>query len=164
MVSSGPATRGALLDDRVHRGRPRRATRTLPPSTVPTWQANSEPETTDDLLTIAIDEPAPRVLVARVSGELDMSSAPDLVHVLGPLLDEPFPPRLVLDLTHLRFLGLRGVTALIELHERTAAGDGRGPLRLAGLHPAVARALKLTGTLAMFDLHDSVASAMITPR
>jgi hypothetical protein len=54
--------------------------------------------TMPDLLSIAIAEPAPRVIVAQVRGELDMSTAPELDHVLDSLLVGPLPRRLALDL------------------------------------------------------------------
>ena len=116
--------------------------------------------TVPDLLSVVIAEPAPRVIVAHVRGELDMSTAPELDHVLGSLLVGPLPRRLVLDLTELRFLGSHGVAALIRLHNQTATAAGPGVLRLAGLRPAVIRVLTLTAALALFDLHDSVEDAL----
>jgi anti-anti-sigma factor len=116
--------------------------------------------TVPDLLSIAIAEPAPRVIVAQVRGELDMYSAPELEHVLGSLLVGPLPRRLVLDLTELRFLGSHGVAALIRLHNQTATAAGPDVLRLVGLRPAVIRVLTLTGALGLFDVHDNAEGAL----
>jgi anti-sigma B factor antagonist len=125
------------------------------------WLMNGGTDSTvPDLLSIAIAEPAPRVIVAHVRGELDMSSAPELENVLGPLLVGPLPRRLVLDLTELRFLGSHGVAALIRLHNQTATAAGPTVLRLAGLRPPVVRVLTLTAALALFDLHDNVEDAL----
>jgi anti-anti-sigma factor len=116
--------------------------------------------TVPDLLSVVIAEPAPRVIVVHVRGELDMSTAPELDHVLDSLLVGQLPRRLVLDLTELRFLGSHGVAALIRLHNQTATAAGPGVLRLAGLRPAVIRVLTLTAALALFDLHDNVEDAL----
>jgi anti-sigma B factor antagonist len=113
-----------------------------------------------DLLSIAIAEPAPRMIAAHVRGELDMSSAPELENVLGSLLVGPLPRRLVLDLTELRFLGSHGVAALIRLHNQTATTAGPTAVRLVGPRPPVARLLTLTAALALFDLHDNVEDAL----
>jgi len=117
--------------------------------------------TVPDLLSIAIAEPTPRVVVAQVGGELDMSSAPELEHVLGSLLVGPLPRRLVLDLTELQFLGSHGIAALIRLHNQTATAAGPDTLRLVGLRPPVLRVLTLTGTLALFNVHDTVEGALV---
>jgi anti-sigma B factor antagonist len=121
--------------------------RTPPADPRPTW------------LAVEITSPTPRALVAQVRGELDMSSAPALEQVLSTVLMESSPRRLVLDMSELRFLGSHGIAVLIRLHNTTTAA-GPTALRLAGLRPAVARVLTLTGVLALFDVHDSVESAV----
>jgi anti-sigma B factor antagonist len=116
--------------------------------------------TVPDLLSIAIASPARGVIVAHIRGELDMYSAPELDHLLGSLLDERLPRRLVLDLTELQFLGSRGVAALLRLQNQTATAAGPEVLRLVGLRPPVIRVLALTGALALFNVHDNVEGAL----
>lgn len=116
------------------------------------------------VLTIVIDQPAPGVVVVRVGGELDMSSAPDLDGVVRSLLPGSPPRGLVLDLTELTFLGSHGIALLVELHDRTIEEERTYALRLVGIRPAVARILTMTGVLAMFDVHDTVGSALLSLR
>lgn len=151
---------GGLLDDRTQcDGNPRRRRPAGPGlGCFANGPLHSPP--TDNLLTIVIDQPAPRVVVVQVSGELDMSSAPDLNRVLGSLLSGSPLRGLVLDFTELRFLGLHGIAALVEPYNRTMEDEKSTALGLVGLRPATARILALTGALAMFDVHDSVGSAV----
>lgn len=154
---------GGLLDDRAQRnGNPRRRRPARPGLGCLANGPLHSP--THNLLTIVIDQPAPRVVVVQVSGELDMSSAPDLDRVLGPLLSGSPARGLVLDLTELTFLGSYGIAALVQLHNRTIEAETTTALCLVGLRPAVARILTLTGVLAMFDVHDNVGSAVLSLR
>jgi anti-anti-sigma factor len=155
-VLPGPRTLGELLGDRDRRNRGLGGTAKGGGRLV----NGGTDSTVPDLLSIAIAEPTPRVIVAHVRGELDMSSAPELENVLGSLLVGPLPHRLVLDLTELRFLGSHGVAALIRLRNQATTSAGPAVLRLAGLRPALIRVLSLTAALALFDLHDNVEDAL----
>lgn len=161
------ALAGALLDDRARRDnwprrrRPASAVRPTEPGTGRGRVAHGPTDpSTQTLLTTVIDRPVPRVVVVRVGGELDMSSAPDLERVLDRLLSGSPPYGLVLDLTELTFLGCRGIATLVDLHDRTTEGETSTALHLVGLRPAVARALAMTGVLAMFFVHDTVGSVV----
>jgi anti-anti-sigma factor len=66
----------------------------------------------------------------------------------------------VLDLTELRFLGSHGIAALLRLHHQTVTAAGPDVLRLVGLHPVAIRVLTLTGVLDLFDVYDTVESAL----
>jgi anti-anti-sigma factor len=113
-----------------------------------------------NLLTVAIEEPVPRMWVVRRRGELDMASAPMLGHVRRRLRDAPAPPyRVVLDLADLRFMTSYGVEALVRL-QCSAAEVGAASLCVTGLRPAVARVLELTDGLGSFDVRHSVDSAL----
>jgi anti-anti-sigma factor len=116
--------------------------------------------TDSTLLAITVTKPAPHVIVVQVRGALDMPSAPELDRVMGSVLIGPVPRRLVLDLTELRFLDSHGLAALIRLHHQTATAAGPDVLRLVGLHPLAIRILALTGVLALFDVYDTVESAL----
>jgi anti-anti-sigma factor len=62
-----------------------------------------------------VDRGAPRL---RVSGELDLATAPRLEDAVGTLV-EANHERLVLDLGDLRFVDSSGLRAIIVLHERS---------------------------------------------
>jgi anti-anti-sigma factor len=133
MFSHDAGPLGELIGDRDLRGRSLGG-RAKAGGRLMTSSADS---TVPDLLSIAIAEPAPRVIMAHLRGELDMYSAPELDHVLRLVLIGPLPRRLVLDLTELRFLGSHGVAPLIRLHNQTATAAGPDMLRLpaSGRHP-----------------------------
>jgi hypothetical protein len=76
-----------------------------------------------DLPAIAVAEPAPRVIVAQVRGELG-NAAPELNYVLGPVLARPLPlrARAGSDRAAVPRLARRG--GLLRLHLQTAAARG----------------------------------------
>lgn len=116
--------------------------------------------TAPDLLAITVTEPAPQVIVVQVRGELDMSSSPELDRVMGSVLAGALPRRLVLDLAELRFLASHGIAALLRLRDQTATASGPDVLRLVGLHPLAIRVLAMTDVLGLFDVYDTVESAL----
>jgi hypothetical protein len=92
------------------------------------------------VLTVAIDEPAPRVLGVRLGGELDPSSESGFANVLVPA--GRVAGLLVLDLTPRWILGSHGVAALVGLHH--PAGAGPPALRLVDCVGSAAAQLALT--------------------
>jgi anti-anti-sigma factor len=76
----------------------------------------------------------------RLSGELDMASAPALSDALGPIVDEC--RRLTLDLEDLTFIDSSGIRAFVELSSRL---DGSGPLVLTNVSDGVHRLLEIVG-------------------
>lgn len=119
-----------------------------PMTTSPTC---AEPEQ----LTVVAEEPRPGVLVLRLTGWLDLATAPGLEARLHDLLDERSPRSVVLDLGHTEFLGSAGVAVLLRLRRRTLANGG-GPPALVGLTGCARRTLHVLGLLDLFPSADDV--------
>ncbi|WP_193783434.1 STAS domain-containing protein [Streptomyces sp. E5N91] len=79
-------------------------------------------------------------LLLRVSGELDIATAPCLETVLAPLTGRACE----LDLAHVTFIDSTGINLLTRHHRHTTAVGGR--LRLVAASQAVRRILDITGT------------------
>jgi len=120
--------------------------------TTPTSQ--DEPEQ----LTVAADEPRPGVLLLRLTGWLDLATAPDAEARLHNLLDGYAPRSIVLDLSRTEFLGSAGVAVLLRLRRRALA-RGCGPPCLVGLTGCAERTLHGLGLLEMFATADGVPAA-----
>ncbi len=84
-------------------------------------------------MTVAFDRPLPTVLVAKIVGDLDLATAPELDSQIRSELDRTGPQRLVVDLSGLQFLSPRG-TAVLERLRRAGAASGTS-LSLAALPP-----------------------------
>jgi anti-anti-sigma factor len=82
------------------------------------------------------------VIVFSFSGELDLATTAAAWHLIEPALDEP-SAMIVLDLTELEFLGVKGVALL---HGLAVARPDKETLRLLpSVHEGVNRVLELTG-------------------
>ena len=66
----------------------------------------------DWMLQVALDESRREVVVCTVVGEVDMSTAPTLAHVLHPQASRAV--HLLVDLSGVRFLGSHGVMVLVQ--------------------------------------------------
>lgn len=106
-------------------------------------------------LTVTADEPQPGVLVVRVTGWLDLATAPDLEAALHELVEARDLRTVVLDLERTEFLGTAGVAVLLRLRRRTLA-RGWGPPRIVGLTGSARRTLRTLGMLEMFPDADDV--------
>jgi anti-anti-sigma factor len=94
------------------------------------------------------------VTTATVTGELDISSAPDLTEVLLETLRVP-PERLVLDLSGLVFLDVAGARAIAELDWAIRANCA---VTIRGMRPSARRVFTLTGQLARQGLTQPLAA------
>jgi anti-anti-sigma factor len=97
--------------------------------------------------------------VVSVSGELDLRTVPQLVAVVDPIIEERSVPRLVLDLTKLRFWDSSGLAALIATQQRIKALPG-GIMVLAGLSAQLLRRLRTVGLADRFTLSPSTHQAV----
>jgi anti-anti-sigma factor len=108
----------------------------------------------EDLVTIQATHPSPDVELLRVSGELDMLTAPILAdHVQRVLPTDT--RRLVIDLSGVTFLGSSGLTTLLQVHR--SLGDGQ--LALVCSTNAL-RALQATALDTLFTIHPTVQDAL----
>ncbi|MEV6928827.1 STAS domain-containing protein [Dactylosporangium sp. NPDC051485] len=86
-------------------------------------------------------------VTVTASGELDMTSAPELITVLREAIRAHGPSRVDLDLTAVTFMDSTGLQVLVA-----ANNDVGGGLQITGTSPAVHRLLRLTGVLEEFGL------------
>ncbi|ADB34394.1 anti-sigma-factor antagonist [Kribbella flavida DSM 17836] len=105
------------------------------------------------LLTIDVDDRGADV-VAKVTGELDFGTTPELLEVVEPLAASG--RSLVLDLVDLTFCDSSALSALVRLH-KTAAAAG-GALSLARLRPQVEAAITVTMLHRLLEIHAEVPS------
>jgi len=85
--------------------------------------------------------------VVTVSGELDMSTAPDLSDVLDGFVAEP---KVVVDLADLEFIDSTGLSALLGAHRAMQAHGG--VLELRSPQPMVVSVVETTGLDAVFQI------------
>ncbi|MFZ0251204.1 MAG: STAS domain-containing protein [Acidimicrobiales bacterium] len=91
--------------------------------------------------------------IVQLSGELDLSSAPQLRDFLVTLLSEDGPGRLVVDLSDLVYLDSTGLSVLVTAHKR-AISSGTA-FSLASPNSSVRRLLGITALDQIFDFVDS---------
>lgn len=96
-------------------------------------------------------------VVLRVSGELDIVTAPTLATYLDIALTSA-PSVVIVDLIGVDFISSAAFTLLVETHrltERTTTS-----LRVAADGPATSRPLQVSGIDQIIDLYPSVTAAM----
>lgn len=89
--------------------------------------------------------------VLKVSGEIDVATAPDLARRLR-CLAEIEPGKVLVDLGDVTFCDASGLRALVSAHHVLAGRDER--LHLSGLRPSLARVLDITGLDEVFTVAD----------
>ena len=105
---------------------------------------------------IAIDKFGDVTVVVLPVEELDASNAEELKRDIAPLLATN--PRLVLDLSRLRFVDSSGLGAFLScLRKLNAKG---GDLKLAGLAKPVRAIFELVRLHRVFDIYDTTAEAV----
>jgi anti-anti-sigma factor len=93
-------------------------------------------------LVVHVEMCAPAAHILRVVGELDIATAPILQTKVAEVLSAR-PARVVLDLSHIRFLGSAGLAALLDAVQR---GERLGVVVcVSAVSRAVRRILQLTG-------------------
>ncbi|MCP2252143.1 anti-anti-sigma factor [Prauserella aidingensis] len=97
------------------------------------------------------------VVHARVAGEVDLLSAPDLRKWIHEELSAP--ARLVLDLDGVEFLGSAGLSVLAELSEQ--ATGSRANWAVVAATRVVLRPLEATGLAEQIPVHPDVDSAVL---
>ncbi|MFD9947133.1 STAS domain-containing protein [Nonomuraea sp. NPDC059023] len=96
--------------------------------------------------------------VVELRGELDISTAPYLMHELGTVLGLARQPRVVMDASELTFMDSMGMRAILDFHRGVKACGGQ--LALVGPTQHVQRVLRVTGVDRYLDVFDSVADAV----
>lgn len=100
-------------------------------------------------------------VIATLSGELDIASAPVLREQLLGLLRAAVG-RLILDLSAVTYADASGLAVLVGT--KRSAGLLGGSLRLVAPAPAVTRVLSLTGMNRQFDIFSTVQAAITGPQ
>jgi anti-anti-sigma factor len=100
-------------------------------------------------------------VVAALSGELDIASAPALREQLLSLL-RPAASRLIIDLSAVQYADASGLAVLVSSGRR--AGLLGGSLRLAAPSPQAARVLSVTGINRHLDIFPTVQAATTDQR
>jgi anti-sigma B factor antagonist len=102
------------------------------------------------------------VAVLHLKGELDADTAVKLHTTLADLLERPVP-RIVVDLSELKFCDSVGLSAFITCKQVIAARGGW--LSFAGANPFLTRLLETVGLSRYFaifpDVDDAIAAAQI---
>ncbi|MBC8093070.1 MAG: STAS domain-containing protein [Pseudonocardia sp.] len=113
---------------------------------------------TPGVIDTELSQPLDGVALLTVSGEIDSLTAPRLDGALQRLSGEATAVQVV-DLTGVVFLASSGLAVLIEAAHRAAAAERR--LRLLVQGRPVLRALQITGTDRLFDLHTDRDAALL---
>ncbi|MFF5098689.1 MULTISPECIES: STAS domain-containing protein [Actinosynnema] len=109
---------------------------------------------------ISAEQVAEGVTVVRVSGEVDMLTAPRL---RSEVVERITPGGvLVLDLGGVGFLGSAGLAVLVEAAQRSTREQAA--FRVVAVERAVLRPLAATGLGEVFSVHPSVAEALDADR
>ena len=104
-------------------------------------------------LTVTVERRA-LCVIARLSGELDHRSHPDLGDHLHSLLNETDPPRIYVDLNSLQFCDSSGLACLVMAWK--AARERGGSLVLLRPSGEAARLLSLLGLAAVVPVVDKL--------
>jgi anti-sigma B factor antagonist len=112
---------------------------------------------TDEPVTVRLEEPLPGTALLRVAGEVDMLSSPTLRDNIAAALGEA-RQRLIIDLDGVEFLGTSGLAALVE--GRTSAAERNTELWLVCSRRQVLRPLRIAGLIDLFQVADTLPDAL----
>lgn len=106
-------------------------------------------------MTIATRE-QPKATIVDVSGDVDMGTSPGLRKTLLESLKET--PRLVVNLTGVRYIDSSGIASLVEVLKEARNKQKR--LVLFGLNTAVREVLQLTRLIKIFEIRETEEQAL----
>jgi anti-sigma B factor antagonist len=118
-----------------------------------------------DGLAIAVQPVGEHWLVLRVTGEVDMLTAPVLAEQIDYQVGDGGVAAgrvLVVDLTGVGFLGSAGLAVLAEASKR-ASDQSLPKVRVVAGSRAVLRPIEVTGLDSVLDIHPDLASATSAP-
>jgi anti-anti-sigma factor len=106
-------------------------------------------------------ESAGDVVIAKLAGRLDSSSAPAAEEQLTRAIGSG-TPRLVIDLSRLEYISSAGLRALLLIARKVQQAQGK--LALFGLAPNVHEVFSISGFNTIFTIRDDAAAAIDTVR
>ena len=106
-------------------------------------------------------ENAGDVVVAKVAGRLDSSSAPAAEEQLMRLI-ESNTPRLAIDLSNLEYISSAGLRMLLLVARKVQQANGK--LALFGLAPNVREVFSISGFDTIFTVRNDAAAALAAVR
>jgi anti-sigma B factor antagonist len=104
-------------------------------------------------------EKAGDVTILTCTGEVDLSSAPQLREALAPVFNE-VKPRLLVDLSGVSFMDSTGIGIMVNTLNRMR--EKNGACAFCGLQPRVHRILQIAGLLNALPLHETRAAALLS--
>jgi anti-sigma B factor antagonist len=96
--------------------------------------------------------------ILDVSGDIDLASSPEVRHVLLRELRENRTPRVIFNLTKVRYIDSSGIASLVE--GLKASRDVGSRLVLFGLSPIARQVLQLSRLLKVFEIYESEDQAL----
>lgn len=99
-----------------------------------------------------------KVTIFDINGHIDLANSPELRKTLLKELKETKTPRVILNLTGVRYIDSSGVASLVEALK--AARDQGLRLILYGLSPAAREVLQLSRLIKIFEVVDDEQQAL----
>jgi anti-sigma B factor antagonist len=99
-----------------------------------------------------------KTTIFDVSGDIDLSSSPEVRSVLLRELRESRTPRVIFNLTKVRYIDSSGIASLVE--GLKASRDVGSRLVLFGLSPIAREVLQLSRLLKVFEIYESEDQAL----
>ena len=99
-----------------------------------------------------------KTTIFDVSGDIDLASSPEVRSALLRELRESHTPRVIFNLTKVRYIDSSGIASLVE--GLKASRDVGSRLVLVGLSPIAREVLQLSRLLKVFEIYESEDQAL----
>ena len=99
-----------------------------------------------------------KITIFDVSGDIDLANSPELRKGLLRELRELRTPRVILNMTAVRYIDSSGVASLVE--GLKASRDVSARFILFGLNTTVREVLQLSKLVKIFEIHETEAQAV----
>jgi anti-sigma B factor antagonist len=99
-----------------------------------------------------------KITIFDVTGDIDLANSPEVRKALLKELKETKTPRVVMNLTKVRYIDSSGVASLVE--GLKASRDVGSRFILFGLSPSAREVLQLSRLLKIFEVYDNEEQAL----
>ena len=96
--------------------------------------------------------------IVDVTGDITLYNSPEVRRVLLTLLKQDRVPRVIVNLTNVKYIDSAGVASLVEALKTSR--DLKSGFALFGLSKTAREVLELTKLIKVFEVHDDEASAL----